>query len=357
MSSIRIITLSILTPMLIYIFFALKRFFGIFGFFKNHKLLTIGVCIAICMFLLYEGRSIYNLGLIFVLYLFFALLLIQIVHIFWKNQIFYNLAIPIAVVIVGIIFSFGYANMHNIVKTAYEIEDTGCDMKIAFISDLHLGINMDADEFNEYLLQAQEDGAEVLLLGGDIFDESTTRANMEKTCEYLSQTSFKYGVFYVYGNHDMNWYRSDCEYTEGEMTAALKAAGVQILANDYKALDNGVTIIGMKDYSMEDRAELAEIIRKAVAAAPDNYIIMMDHQPVSLKDKAELGVDLNLSGHTHAGQIWPLGWIEGFIGTNEQVYGLETYDDMTSITSSGIAGWGYTIRTQSHCEWEFITLK
>ena len=67
--------------------------------------------------------------------------------------------------------------------------------------------------------------------------------------------------------------------------------------------------------------------------------------------------DLNLSGHTHGGQVWPLGIFNEYWSSNDYNYGLRTYGEMTSIVTSGIAGWGYSIRTQKTCEYLIIHIK
>ena len=84
---------------------------------------------------------------------------------------------------------------------------------------------------------------------------------------------------------------------------------------------------------------------------------MLDHQPVDFEIKEAAGADLNISGHTHAGQIWPLSIIEKLISGNDLVYGEKDFGNMKAITTAGIAGWGYPIRTEGRCEWVLIELK
>lgn len=90
---------------------------------------------------------------------------------------------------------------------------------------------------------------------------------------------------------------------------------------------------------------------------PNAYILVLDHQPKELKGNKEAGVDLQLSGHTHAGQIFPGGVVSELFGINEQNYGIRTDGTFTSIVSSGIAGWGSHFRTEGHSEYVMIQVK
>lgn len=87
----------------------------------------------------------------------------------------------------------------------------------------------------------------------------------------------------------------------------------------------------------------------------DKFLIVVDHQPVGAEENDAQGVDLELSGHTHAGQIWPVGvfteWTGGLNYGEYYVGGCEV------IVSSGFTGWGYPIRTQGHCEYVLITIE
>jgi len=63
-----------------------------------------------------------------------------------------------------------------------------------------------------------------------------------------------------------------------------------------------------------------------------------------------------LSGHTHAGQIWPASWFTTLIAPNEQNYGIETDGNFSAIVSSGIAGWSFPIKTEKHAEYLIVTI-
>jgi len=83
---------------------------------------------------------------------------------------------------------------------------------------------------------------------------------------------------------------------------------------------------------------------------------LLDHQPLDLKENANLGVDLQLSGHTHGGQLFPMGVIQSFV-SDTLVSGSREIKDFTAITSSGISGWRYPIKTGSRSEYVVINVK
>lgn len=300
------------------------------------------------------SRSIWSTGIVVTLYFLLACLALQIVHIFYKNQTFYGLTWVIAGVLTAIVLLLGWWNMHTIHQKDYELKSDKLSEPVtaAVITDLHLGLNMDAEGLSEYLDKISEACPDMLLLGGDIFDESTTLENMEEACRLFGKTVTKYGVFYVYGNHDRGSYRGGRPYTPQEMEEALISSGVRVLKDEKEDLPNGVTLIGLMDRSLRSVNKTASLLTD-----PSRYTIVLDHQPVELQDKADAGADLNISGHTHGGQVWPLGIFNEYWSPNDYNYGLRTYGNMTSIVSSGIAGWGYSIRTQKHCEYLMITIR
>ena len=93
-----------------------------------------------------------------------------------------------------------------------------------------------------------------------------------------------------------------------------------------------------------------------LAQAGEGYQILIDHQPLERAENERLGVDLQLSGHTHNGQVFPIGMLSSLLSINEQTYGLQTIGDLTSIVSSGAGGWGYAFRNEGICEYVVIDL-
>ena len=95
-----------------------------------------------------------------------------------------------------------------------------------------------------------------------------------------------------------------------------------------------------------------------LSMVPDNcYKLVVDHQPRELEKSAELKVDLHISGHTHAGQLFPLYYIFECFHLNELNYGKETIAQMEAINTSGAGGWGFVIRSDHHSEYVILKLQ
>lgn len=258
-------------------------------------------------------------------------------------------------VIMALIFTYGYYNMHQIRRTDYRITSSkyqsGETLKIALMSDIHLGVTMQAQDLKDWCKQIQRQDPDIILLAGDIFDENTKREEMEQAAKVLGNMKSTYGVFYVYGNHDSNQYVEKPEYRSEDMRQALKEAGIYVLEDETVLAGDEICVIGRKDAGDKDRKSLQEIMEDV---PDDKFYLLMDHQPGDLKENNRQGIDLQVSGHTHAGQIWPTGQLMELMGVNEINYGYRKTGNLQTIVTSGMAGWGYPIRTGGHCEYVMI---
>ena len=361
----RIVPILILSAAGIFLFFVFRRFFLLFPVFGRHRPYAAALSVLIVAGLVWWASRIWTIGLVVFLYILLASLVFQILHLFIKNPTFYGLTAVFAAVITGAACLFGYFNMHNIVRTDYvvraeKLEERGIvsadgekTLTVALIADLHLGVNMDAGGWRDLIPEIMAAKPDLVLLDGDIFDENTAKSEMEAACRYMADLKGTYGTYYVYGNHDPNRYTGQPAYTMDEIAENLEAAGITVLKDEVAVLPCGISLVGLYDASMQERRPLAEVMAEA---DPESYILVEDHQPVQLNEKAALGADLDVAGHTHGGQIWPLGLINTWFA-NDMNYGIEMRDGMTAVTTSGVAGWGFPVRTEKHCEYVIITIK
>ena len=86
----------------------------------------------------------------------------------------------------------------------------------------------------------------------------------------------------------------------------------------------------------------------------ESFIILLDHQPLDEKNNSENGADLQISGHTHGGQIFPYGLVKELQG--EYTYGKYQIGNMIEIVSSGLCGWGIPLRNEAPCEYVIINI-
>lgn len=355
----------VLVPAGIYFFFFFRRFLSLFKLEKG-KWYTKVMCLGFGIGCAAIGWWVFGLGAVLVYHFLVVCLIMELLNLIlnkvWfhrKNKVWdflYKSGI-IGAAAVAFVLIYGYWNMHQIHLTEYDITsakiEEGQSLDIAVISDLHLGTSMDTGGLLNWCNEIEEQSPDILLLAGDIFDEHTKREQMEEAAEMLAGVQSTYGTYYVFGNHDPNHYSASPEYTTEELRLTLKGAGVKVLEDETAMLTPDICLIGRKDASINDRkliGELTEGLDEAV------FKILLDHQPGRLKENEEAGINLQISGHTHAGQIWPTGPLMVLMGINEINYGHRNLGSLDVIVSSGIAGWGYAIRTGGQCEYVMIHL-
>lgn len=265
----------------------------------------------------------------------------------------YKLCIIPLIITISLI-SYGYVNMTDIEETDYivrtdkSIRNEG--YRIALIADLHFGVSLDEAELNEVCEDISEENIDIMVLCGDIVDEGTSYGEMQAVFKAFGKVKTSCGIYYVYGNHDRQYYSSDRSYTVDQLNEAITSNGITILQDEIEVVNGELTIIGREDASRQRKSleELYENVNK------DNYVLVLDHQPNDYEENSNLGTDLALSGHTHAGQIWPANLFLEIIKFNDAVYGKTKINNFTGIVTSGIAGWAYPIKTSAPAEYVII---
>lgn len=243
----------------------------------------------------------------------------------------YNSGI-IPIILTGIFITYGCINAKNVIEKEYNIytdkniRNEG--YKVNFISDLHFGTTMSNNELQKYCDNISQRNVDIVILGGDIVDENTTLKQMKDAFKILSSIKSNYGIVYVYGNHDKSRYAINPNYTEEELKEAISECRIKILEDDIYEINNELCIIGRKDRSdSEERKSAQDLVSEF---NKDYYTIIVDHQPCEINENSENGYDLMVSGHTHFGQIWPLGHLMNLFKINEMNYGYERVGNMNA---------------------------
>ena len=245
-----------------------------------------------------------------------------------------------SILVISILFTlYGVLNAMHPVVTSYNVKvDKQVDepIKIAFISDLHLGTPYLNENFQNLIKIVNGGNYDIFVLGGDIFDEWTTEKEKEHFFEILKEIKTKNGSYYIEGNHDVLNEETYHKYT---------SSGVRVLQNDVLLIDNKYYLVGRKDRMTREVQGLEQMLKNVDMTLP---IIVLEHQPTSVKELEENKVDLSISGHTHGGQIWPANY---FVK-----YGYYDNGYSKSIISSGYGEWGMPIKTTYHSELVSITI-
>ena len=239
--------------------------------------------------------------------------------------------------------------------------------KIVQLSDMHLGPVHRVSFLNDVVEKTNAQNPDLILITGDLFDGMD--GALEPFIEPLSRLKAKDGVYFTLGNH---------EGYLGVDTALgiLKQTPIKILQDELVDID-GLQLVGVS-YPQFDRVTHPEEILKAKVYDPNKPTILMYHTPTNVVHKnktlsqqqwssywlpdldhtyaKENGVNLQLSGHTHEGQIFPFNFVEGWI-YGKYSYGLHKDGSFNIYTSSGVGTWGPPMRTCSDSEIPVFTLR
>ena len=251
-------------------------------------------------------------------------------------------------------FSVGWYLDHHVWETDYQLvteKDLGMEkLRIAQVTDSHIGNTLDGEDFAREMEKVYAAEPDILFITGDFVDDGTTKEDMLRCCLSLAGFPGKYGVYFVYGNHDKGYFNNR-DFTYEDMEKALTAAGVHILKDGVELVDDKFYVVGRRDRSMKEREAIGKMVE---VLDPSKYIIILDHQPNDYAAEAATGADLVLSGHTHGGQLIIMNLVGALTGANDRSYGMEVRDKTTFIVNSGISDWSIKFKTGCFSEYVII---
>ena len=254
-----------------------------------------------------------------------------------------------------IVFTYGIINVRNIVRTEYDVSTDKSiraeGYKIALLSDVHYGKLNNKKDLARLAesLSAQE--LDMVIICGDIVDEDTTKAQMQEIFSVLGTIKSSYGSYFIFGNHDKQPYSKKQVFTESELVSVIEQNGIDVLDDESVNIGDDILLVGRRDRKAE-RKSVEELL---IGADSSKYVIFADHEPYDFKIKSDAGVDLQLSGHTHGGQLFPVGTFMDLFNIGDMVYGKKQIGNMTAITTSGITG-SHPLRTQGKSEYVVLTI-
>ena len=285
---------------------------------------------------------------------------------YWAYELLISLAgIPFAsaeTVVVGLhvlavvvfmtlfIYSLYSAYMPVVRKLSIKInKPLNHPLRIAVASDLHLGRLFGNKAIARLHALINRHQANILLMPGDIMDDNTQAFTDYNMAENLAKliNSLPYGIYATLGNHDLYGY-------EQPISQALQDAGVQLLNDDVTCLSHQgqpIWLLGRFDNHKRQRVATTELLAQVNTTEP---VVLLDHRPSDIMAHSQLPIDLQVSGHTHNGQIFPANFIVNAI--NRLGYGYEEIGTGHFVVSSGYGFWGIPFRLGSRSEICLITL-
>lgn len=233
------------------------------------------------------------------------------------------------------------------------------ELKVVLLADLHLGYNYGKREISRVVEKVNEQKADLILLAGDIFDNEYEAVQQpDMIAQELAQMKSTYGTYGVFGNHDVTERllggfsvpsdKNDLRDSRFEEFA--KKAKITILDDEVVSIDDAFYLVGRMDASKpgdgtKNRMSPEEILDGLDKTKP---ILVMEHQPKQLQELADAGADMQLSGHTHDGQIFPGNLLIDLFWENASGY-LQK-DQLHSIVTSGVGVWGPAMRVETDSE-------
>ena len=255
------------------------------------------------------------------------------------------------------VMTYGIVNARVVRKETrtYHSNKLNRTHNFVFMSDVHVGGAQSFSTLRNVCKRINADHPDFVVLVGDITDEYTTKRDMRHAYEIFGTLDMP--VYFVYGNHDrqhMAHFTDGRTYTDKELRDAVTDNGLIILNDRYQRIAEDLMLVGREDLTAGRAREDSRSLR---TRNPDRngFLLAAEHQPYNTADIMALEPDLQVSGHSHGGQLFPLKDLYNLLGYDS--YGEYRRGNTTLLVSSGESAWKLPVRTQAPCEYVYVTLK
>lgn len=264
-----------------------------------------------------------------------------------------RVAVPVVVSVSAAVTGYGVYEAANLGVTRHTVSSPQLPAafdgaRVALITDVHAGAVRSAEFTREVVDLVNAQRPDLVVVAGDVIDGEEARYGLE--IAPLADLDAPLGVFAVTGNHEMfddtaNWVRR------------FEEVGLDVLQNESVALRRGgdvITLAGVHDATGEGTWE-PDYDSALGGTDPAAFTLFTTHQPVQALRAGGRGVDLQLSGHVHGGQMWPIAYLVPLY--QEMLPGLEVLGDVRVLASAGIGAWGPPVRVAAPPEVPVVTLR
>jgi len=269
------------------------------------------------------------------------------------RQTLNRVASPLVVVVTIALMGYGAWEATQVSVTRYELSSPVLPEQfdgttVALVADIHAGAVRDSAFTRDVVDLVAAEQPDLVVIAGDLVDGTAARYGPEVAP--LADLSAPLGVYAVTGNHEM--YRDTANWVE-----EFRSLGLTVLENEFLDLTRGdarITLAGVHD--REGTGRWAPDHGAALSGTDAaGFVLLLAHQPVQAESVQGRGVDLQLSGHTHGGQMWPLGYLVPL--QQPVVDGLSDVGDVPVLTSRGVGAWGPAVRVAAPPEVPVVTLR
>ncbi|MGB9665153.1 MAG: metallophosphoesterase [Ignavibacteria bacterium] len=301
----------------------------------------------------------------FLFYFFLAILIIDLIRLFNHFIHFlpsflltnpertrFYIALSVLIIVLGFTI-YGYFNRLNIKVKELEINLNNNPSKeycIAFFSDLHISVVNNHSFLKNVVEKINSLNPDLILIGGDLIDEKRDKLKQLNLADELKNLKSRFGIYSITGNHE---YINQAD----SVINFLSELGIRFIRDEVVLIDNSFYVIGREDFSKNNftgkkRKSLEELVKNLENDKPK---ILLDHQPLNLDEAVENLIDLQLSGHTHHGQIAPANLITKKV--YELSWGYKKKGKTHFYVSSGIGTWGPPIKIGNDAELILVKFK
>lgn len=278
--------------------------------------------------------------------------LIHLVLKLWKNDLLnllsnnknrLNIVLFIYFLLMGVMGKINFNSVNiKIENITLEKKLEKNNIKIGFISDVHLSPSFNGEKLEKTLSIMEKQGVETIIIGGDFLENKHTHVK-DNIKSRLDKFNFKNGIFLILGNHEYyGGIDSNMKY--------ITELGIKILKDDIAEID-GIKIIGRDDSNRRNngngKLSIADLYKKGNIIKTNN-VIVVEHNPKKIMESIDAGADMYLAGHTHNGQFFPFNLIVQSM--YEKAYGLEKIKNTKVYVSSGLGTWLVPYRIGSKSE-------
>lgn len=249
---------------------------------------------------------------------------------FRRFRLAFDLGLPVVVVLLGIL------NFHHLRVKEYAVEiprrsSALTQLKIVFAADFHLGDQTESDFMDRFVALVNAQDPDLVLIGGDVLEGDRRDEALDHFEAQFRRLKSKYGVFAAPGNH---------EGYGGNRDEFFSRAGIKLLRDAVDRIDGAFSVAGRNDGRSRGRKTIEALLQ----GLPDDLpLILIDHRPTDIENISRTRVDIQVSGHTHHGQLFPINFI-----TKKQYelsWGYLKKRRTHVFVTSGVRVWGPRVRT------------
>jgi predicted MPP superfamily phosphohydrolase len=213
---------------------------------------------------------------------------------------------------------------------------------LVFLSDLHLGNLIGKDRLEKWVHKINGLNPDIVIIGGDIINRDLEPVINAQIAEVFKKVKSRYGLYAVTGNHD--YFQN-----VNNLVKYLEKGNIRFLQDRGVLIEDSFYLIGRKDRSSVNFGHSREALKTVLRPLEGNFPkILIDHQPIGLKEASDNGIDLQISGHTHDGQMFPVTLFIGLL--YEKAYGHHQRGKTQYLVSSGVGTAGPPLRVGSSGE-------